>query len=61
MGGGRQTPAGTPPRWRGGPDQELTLTKAMRITPASAGRTGLGVNYLIALRDHPRVGGKDTS
>ncbi len=54
-------PAGTPPRWRGGPARAPGARSQPRTPPASAGRTSPTRSAFGRSSEHPRVGGEDTS
>ncbi len=53
------SPAGTPPRRRGGRRPQLGRGGCRRNTPASAGRTGAARAVPSPPAEHPRVGGED--
>ena len=49
---------GSPPHGRGKENQQQRRPKAMRITPAQAGKRGSGLLFHRVWWDHPRVGGE---
>ena len=54
----RQRWKGSPPRGRGKAHELRTLPRAIRITPAWAGKSGSSSSASCRKRDHPRVGGE---
>ncbi len=57
-GHGWSTPAGSPPRARGTPEQLAATVDRAGITPACAGNTGVGAGHVTCTEDHPRVRGE---
>ena len=49
---------GSPPRWRGAPEQWYPPSPSLGITPALAGSTAAATTAARPARDHPRVGGE---
>ena len=50
--------SGSPPRGRGKEDKKTRLLSNFRITPAWAGKSIGGWCLILAMWDHPRVGGE---